>query len=50
MNTLQKIRYKREFAMTKGEMIDAVYKTNLTKRATLVVYYLIKEAIGVRYE
>ena len=30
--------------MTKGEMIDAVYKAKLTKRATLLVFYLINRA------
>ncbi len=30
--------------MTKGEMINAIYQTNLTKRATLVVFYLINRA------
>lgn len=30
--------------MTKGDIIDAVYKANLTKRATLVVFYLINRA------
>lgn len=30
--------------MKKGEMINAVYKANLTKRATLVVFYLINRA------
>lgn len=30
--------------MTKGKMIDAIYKANLTKRATLVVFYLINRA------
>ena len=28
----------------KGKMIEAVYKANLTKRATLVVFYLINRA------
>lgn len=30
--------------MTKGKMIDAIYKANITKRATLVVFYLINRA------
>ena len=30
--------------MTKGEMINAIYKANITKRATLVVFYLINRA------
>lgn len=30
--------------MTKGEIINAIYKANLTKRATLVVFYLINRA------
>jgi predicted transcriptional regulator len=30
--------------MTKGEMINSVYRANITKRATLVVFYLINRA------
>ena len=30
--------------MTKGEMINSVYKANITKRATLVIFYLINRA------
>jgi len=30
--------------MTKGEIINAIYEANLTKRATLVVFYLINRA------
>lgn len=30
--------------MTKGEMINAIYEADLTKRATLVVFYLINRA------
>lgn len=30
--------------MTKGEMINAIYEADLTKRATLLVFYLINRA------